>query len=38
VEPTGPLFSPMERLLPSDFKPPLVINGRTLPWRATLAS
>jgi uncharacterized delta-60 repeat protein len=34
----GPRFSPMERLWPSDFKPPLLINGRTLPWRATSAS
>src|SRR6266513_1641764 len=36
AEPTGPLFSPMGRLWPSDFKPHLVINGPTLPWRATL--
>ena len=35
AESTGPLFSPMGRLWPSDFKPPLVINGAILPWRAT---
>ena len=36
AEPTGPLFSPMGRLWPSDCKPPSVINSATLPWRATL--
>src|SRR5881392_2456374 len=36
AEPTGLLFSPMERLWRSDFKPPSVINSATSLWRATL--
>jgi hypothetical protein len=35
AEQTGPFFSPMERLWPSDFRPPSVINSPTLPSRAT---